>query len=318
MKMLSYIIVILAISVGFLWVIANKAETQAEEKTPPVGQFVNIDGQKIHVQVTGQGPPLVLIHGAGGNIQDMTFELAPAIIDRFTLIMFDRPGHGHTPILNQNGESLTDQATLISGAIRALGYEKVYVLGQSFGGSVALRMTLDAPDMVAGLVLVSAPSNQWESSLGTLYALTANRWSGPFMRLLIASVTPKSVITGSLEQIFEPQAVPQGYAEHIGVGLALRRSQQMANALQVRALKSQIGLMIPRYSEIAIPVEAIHGAVDTIVPKHIHTDILADQIADITVTTLDGVGHMPHHTHTNKVVVLIDRLHERVGLKPAE
>ncbi|MFT5006616.1 MAG: hypothetical protein ACI8YI_002243, partial [Paracoccaceae bacterium] len=55
MKMLSYIIVILAIAVGFLWVIANKAETQAEEKTPPVGQFVNIDGQKIHVQVTGQG-----------------------------------------------------------------------------------------------------------------------------------------------------------------------------------------------------------------------------------------------------------------------
>jgi len=82
----------------------------------------------------------------------------------------------------------------------------------------------------------------------------------------------------------------------------------------VASLKKQIREMVPRYGQISIPVEAIHGTADTIVPYEIHTKILANQIKGINVTVLKGVGHMPHHTNIKEVIAAIDRIHQRVGL----
>jgi len=318
MKVALYLLVLISISLVALWAIAKWNETQAETTTPPSGRFVETANTKLHLKIEGSGPPIVLIHGASGNFQDLTFLLAPALRERFTVISIDRPGLGYSPSFSRDGETLSEQANVISAVLQELGIEHVYVLGQSYGGSVALRLALDHPDLVVGLALVAAPSNTWGTPLGRLYSLTSGKWTGPLMRLLIASVTPKSVVDASLAGVFEPQEVPDGYAKHIGVNLTLRRSQQRANALQVAALKPQIEEMVPLYDKISIPVEAIHGTADTIVPLHVHTEILAKQISDITVTILEGVGHMPHQTHTDEVLAIVDRLHAKVGLKPAK
>jgi pimeloyl-ACP methyl ester carboxylesterase len=317
MKWLSILLILIGVSIGILLLLAARNDARAAKRWPPVGQFVDVNGTQVHLKVSGQGPPIVLIHGASGNLNDLTFALAPALEDRFTVIAVDRPGLGYSPAFNPKGETLAEQADVIAAAIRKLGYDKVYLLGQSYGGSVSLQLTLDQPDLVAGLVLVSAPSNVWSTDLGTLYSLTSSPITGPAMRLMIASVTPDSVVQSSLEGVFEPQAVPNGYGEFIGTGLTLRRSQQRANALQVAALKEQVRKMVPRYGEISVPVEAIHGTTDTIVPYAIHTQKLANQIKDINVTVLDGVGHMPHQTNTADVVAAIDRLAAKVGLKSA-
>lgn len=73
--------------------------------------------------------------------------------------------------------------------------------------------------------------------------------------------------------------------------------------------------MVPHYGEISVPVEAIHGTADTIVPETVHTAKLAHQIKNITVTLLPGVGHMPHHVNLDVVVAAVLRLHKKVGLK---
>jgi pimeloyl-ACP methyl ester carboxylesterase len=317
MKWLSILFIFTAVAIGVLLLLAARNEARTSSDAPPSGQFVDVNGKRLHLKISGQGPPIVLIHGASGNLNDLTFRLAPALEDRFTVIAIDRPGLGYSPAFNPKGETLAEQADLIAAVLRKLGYNKAYVLGQSYGGSVALRLTLDHPDLVAGLVLVAAPSNVWSTDLGTLYSLTSGPFTGPVMRLLIAAATPDTVVQSSLDGIFEPQAVPEGYGDFIGTGLTLRRSQQRANALQVAALKEQVREMVPRYGEISIPVEAIHGTADTIVPYAIHTQKLADQIKGINVTVLDGVGHMPHQTNTADVVAAIDRLANQVGLKTA-
>lgn len=317
MKWLSILSILIAISLGILMLLAARNEARTAKRWPQGGQFVDVNGTRLHLKISGQGPPIVLIHGASGNLNDLTFALAPALEDRFTVIAVDRPGLGYSPAFNPKGETLAEQADVIAAAIRKLGYGKVYLLGQSYGGSVSLRLTLDQPDLVAGLVLVAAPSNIWKKGLGPLYFLTSNPVTGPFMRLLIAAVTPASAVQSSLEGIFAPQTVPEGFGEFVGTGLTLRRSQQRANALQVAALKAEMRLMVPRYGEISVPVEAIHGTADTIVPYKIHTKILANQIKDINVTVLEGVGHMPHQTDTAVVVDAIDRLAAKVGLKSA-
>jgi len=318
MKWLISIIIFFAITT--LWMVyrAEQNEISAESASPISGRLVDVNGHKVHVKIDGSGPPIMLIHGASGNLRDMTMELAPAISDRFTTIAVDRPGLGYTPPIGNKGATLKQQADLFASLARKLGYDKIYVLGQSYGGAVALKMALEHPDLVAGLVLVSAPSNVWDTGLGTLYKINANPITGPILRLFVAAFPPKKLVDNSLIQIFSPQPVPKNYAKMVGAGLTLRQTTQKANALQVAALKEEIRAMVPHYGEISMPVEAIHGTSDTIVPYEIHTKKLAKQIAGIEVTVLHGVGHMPHHTNLKEVVAVIDRLHERVGLKTGQ
>ncbi len=315
MKWLISFIIFLAITV--LWMVyrAEQNEISAESASPISGRFVDVDGRKVHVKIDGTGPPIMLIHGASGNLRDMTMGLAPAISDRFTTIAVDRPGLGYTPPIGNKGATLKQQADLFAGLARKLGYSKIYVLGQSYGGAVALKMALEYPDLVAGLVLISTPSNVWDTGLSTLYKINANPITGPILRLFVAAFPPQKLVDDSLVQIFSPQPVPKNYAKMVGTGLTLRQTTQKSNALQVAALKEEIRLMVPHYGEISMPVEAIHGTKDIIVPYEIHTKKLAKQIKGIEVTVLQNVGHMPHHTNLKEVVAVIDRLQQRVGLK---
>jgi len=314
MKWILALLLILVALTLWMFLRANRNEAAAEAKSPPLGTFVEVMGTRVHLTVEGSGPPIVLIHGASGNLRDMTFKLSGRLADRFTVISVDRPGLGYTPPIGHKGATLSEQSALLAAAVRKLGYDRIYLLGQSFGGSVALDWTIEQPDMVAGLVLVAAPSNVWSTPLGTTYKLNVNPLSGPVFRLLVSAFPPNSVVAQSLAEIFAPQPITKGYADYVGTGLTLRRATQRANGLQVAALKAQIRELVPHYGEIAIPVEAIHGTGDTIVPYEIHTKILAGQIKGINVTVLDGVGHMPHHTNIKEVIAAIDRVHQRVGL----
>ena len=58
---------------------AARMEAAAEAAFPPEGQFVEVDGRRVHVVVAGQGPDLVLIHGASGNIRDFSMSFGVAI-----------------------------------------------------------------------------------------------------------------------------------------------------------------------------------------------------------------------------------------------
>ena len=315
MKIALILLLILAFGTGFLLWRAARNEAETARLYPPVGKIVKANGHDVHVKIMGNGPPIVLLHGASGNLRDMTWRLAPALAENFTVIAMDRPGFGYTPAVGHDGATLAQQAQLLRAALNALGYRKAYVMGQSYGGSVALRWALDYPDSVAGLLLVSAPSNVWPTGLGTLYRINSNPITGPLLRLWVAAFPPQGLVRASLNSVYEPQPVPAGYAHHLGIGLVLMRSTQRENALQVAALKEQVRAMVPRYGEIDLPVEAVHGTADTVVPSHIHTEKLAQQIRGINVTFLQGVGHMPHNTNTDKVVAAALRLLKRGGLK---
>jgi pimeloyl-ACP methyl ester carboxylesterase len=81
-----------------------------------------------------------------------------------------------------------------------------------------------------------------------------------------------------------------------------------ANALQLRALKAGLRAMVPRYGEIAVPTEIVHGTADAIVPFDVHAVPLARQIPAATLTRLEGVGHMPQHAAVPEIVAALGRL----------
>ena len=56
--------------------LSRRKAREAEASHPPLGEFVNIEGKRVHFVRMGTGPAVILIHGAGGNLRDFTFELA--------------------------------------------------------------------------------------------------------------------------------------------------------------------------------------------------------------------------------------------------
>lgn len=293
---------------------ADAREDAAEAAYPPDGQFVDIDGTRMHVLVEGDGPDLVLIHGSSGSLRDFTFSLLPELTDSYRVFAVDRPGLGWSGF-PKGGETLSVQADLIRRAVAKLGAKKPLVLGQSYGGAVALSWAVTAPDDLSGLIMVSAPSHPWPTGLSTFYKVTSN----PFGRALavpaLTAFVPAAKVTKEVNAVFTPDTAPDGYADHFGPAMTLRRSSLRANAMQRRVLKDEVVAMMPAYPAINVPVEVIHGTADTTVSPKLHAEQMVRDIPTARYTPLDGVGHMPHHTAVPDVVAAIDRAAQRAGLR---
>lgn len=272
------------------------------------GETLVVDGAPLHFVRRGSGPPVVLIHGASGNLRDWSMSALPAIAERHDTVAFDRPGHGLSGWPGSSAIRLGDQARRMRQALRQVGVERAIVVGHSYGGSVALAWALDAPETVAGLLLIASPSQVWPGGLGLSTGLLASPVTGPLLAQALPAVLPRSVARMAVETVFAPQAPPPGYIDALGVGLVLRPGALRANARQLAALKDQIRVMVPLYPGLAMPVELIHGTADEIVPMAIHSEPLSRQVPQARLTRLEGVGHMPHHVALATVLEALDRL----------
>ncbi|WP_293572755.1 alpha/beta fold hydrolase [Phaeobacter sp.] len=190
---------------------ATAREAVAVAKYPPLGQFVDVGGARIHLLDLGQpagrtaddpAPDLVLIHGASGHIRDMTFRLAPALRDRYRVIIVDRPGLGYSDAANSNGASLSEQAALIRAATTQIGAQKPIVLGQSYGSGVALAWALDAPGSLAALVTVAGVSHPWPTPLSRFYKVTSSPLGQALAVPLLTAFVPRQTIRDTLAEVF--------------------------------------------------------------------------------------------------------------------
>ncbi len=295
---------------------ANRRERAAAADFPPEGQFLDVQGTRMHAVVAGSGPDVVLIHGSSGSVRDFTFSLMPALAKHYRVIAIDRPGMGWSD-LHQGGETLAIQARLLQATAEALGASKPIVVGQSYGGAVALAWALDFPQNIAALVTISAPSHPWTTGLGAYYTVLSHPLGQAVAVPLLTAFAPDQKVNAEVEAVFRPQPAPTGYARHFAPALSLRRRSMRANARMRRGLHSEIAEMVPRYNEISVPVEIIHGTEDVTVLAGIHSAKLADDIEGANMTLLPGIGHMPHHVAMPDVIAAIDRAAERAALRGA-
>lgn len=327
MKVLIALLVFAAIFTALTMWKASRNETAAEVIYPPAGQFIDVNfgleiglggyqgrqrSIRVHYIDEGEGPVVVLIHGSGGNLNDWTFDMVARLSDHYRVIAFDRPGLGYTEMLGRN-TSLADQARLLADAARALGADNPMVVGHSFGGSVAVAWGIERPDTLAGLVVLAGATNPWDTGISTYYRFLSHPIAGPIMANLLAAWVPERIVTSSVNDVFTPQSAPEGYGTHFGPGLTLRRFSLLENARQRTSLLPQVQAMVPRYPDISVPVEILHGDADLTVGLHIHSVPLSQQIPDATLTVLEGIGHMPQHADPQALVDAIDRLSARVA-----
>jgi pimeloyl-ACP methyl ester carboxylesterase len=129
-----------------------------------------VDGITLEHEVSGDGEPVVFIHG--GFIADTFRPLLaePSLAGRYRLITYHRRGHGgssRTP----GPTSMAQQADDCRALLRHLGVARAHVVGHSFGGCIALQLALDAPEVVHSLALLEPALMVGESAASYRAAL---------------------------------------------------------------------------------------------------------------------------------------------------
>jgi pimeloyl-ACP methyl ester carboxylesterase len=287
-----------------------------ERRYPPLGRIVGAGGAEVHVLEAGpqRGLPVVLIHGASGNLRDWWLSILPTLAAHHPVIAMDRPGFGHSPALDGHGWRLSDQVAALRAALNALGHRRYLLAGHSYGGTVVMRWALDHADEVAGILALAAPVMDWGGGgLGLHYASGGRPLTGPLLAQIARIVAGPGRVRAAVEQVFAPDPVPESYLDEGGTELALRPATFRANAMMMHRIHTEIVAQHGRYGEIACRLEIVHGAEDTIVPPHIHAIPLSRIAPDNRLTLLPGVGHMPHHAAPGDVIAAIDRLAEAVA-----
>ncbi|MDG3039938.1 alpha/beta fold hydrolase [Roseicyclus marinus] len=314
MKIFLILLGLLALFWGVTLWKAARHEARAQVTHPPLGQFVTIDGVRLHLHQVGQGPDIVLIHGASGNMRDFTMDLVGRLSDRYRVTVLDRPGLGHSERLDGDGATIFEQADVLVRAVAQLGVERPLVLGHSYGGAVALAWATRHPDATAGLILLAAASNPWDTPLSTYYKVLSHPLGQALAVPMLTAWVPDRVVTDAIAEVFAPQPTPEGYVDYFGAGLTLQRRALRENALQRASVLEEITAMVSDYTALDLPVEILHGDADTTVWLRIHSEPLSRQITGANLVVMEGVGHSPHHAEPEMVVAAIDRAAARAGL----
>ena len=129
-----------------------------DTERPEIGSLADAAGIKTNYLEAGEGPPVVLVHGSGPGVTAYANwrVVLPALADHFRVIAPDMAGFGFSerPAGIEYGLRLWVDQTL--GLMDNLSLEKVHLVGNSFGGSIALRLAAEHPDRVGKIVLMGS------------------------------------------------------------------------------------------------------------------------------------------------------------------
>jgi len=307
---------------------ASQRAQRAKSSYPPLGDFVEVAGGQVHYVQKGTGPDVILLHGAGGNLREFTFDLMGRLTDRYRVTAFDRPGLGYTDRvpgvetgpLAIAGDPPQDQAKMLREAATTLGIAQPIMVGHSFGGIVAYAwaiagLTEESPVNASAVVSLAGVTMPWPGDLGRYYTVNGSALGGVVTIPLISAFAPQSTIADIIDATFAPQSTPEGYTAYIGAELTLRVESMRANIRQVNTLRPEVVKLTDQYPALTLPIEIVHGEADTTVPIFVHADEIEKIVPQVNVVRLPGVGHMPHHAAPEVTVAAIDRAARRAGLR---
>ena len=117
---------------------------------------LSVNGVRLHVQTTGAGDvPLVMVHGSWASHQAWDF-VVPRLAEHFRVVTYDRRGHSRSERPDEQGSVRQDVADL-AALIEQVGSGHAWVVGNSFGAAITLRLVGERPDLLRGVVVHEPP-----------------------------------------------------------------------------------------------------------------------------------------------------------------
>ena len=261
----------------------------------------------LFVEVVGQGPPLLLMHG-GPGADHWTLTAFRELSDAFTLVFYDHRCNGRSvgaPVTSMTWDNLTADAEALR---ERLEVDRWAVLGHSFGGHVALEYALRYPGSVSRLVLLDTGAQSWWSQENAPRLLArrgfsrrkvelAERWFNG--RIAPWEFFPTLVRLGSA---YDPHT---SWRAVIRTMVAARHSRARPEA-EIFGF----GHLLPGWSvldrlgEVDLPTLVVAGRDDFVFPPE-HQGQLAAMLPDSRLAIIERAGHNPHDERTDEVMRLV-------------
>lgn len=305
------ILIVLALVIAFILfathlytrLIASKVVLAA----PKTGKETRVRGGTIHWVEKGAGPPIVMIHGLGGNYRHFDYALMGRLASKHRVIALDRPGCGYSTRDSAAFAAIPEQARMIAEFLDKEGIEKPVVVGHSLGGAISLALALDHPDHVGALALL-APLTQPASEPPDVFKplMVGNA----FMRTLIAQTlsTPMGIwqAKAALEAVFAPDPVPEDFAIRAGGVLSLRPQGFIAPSEDITAVPGVMEGITARLPQLTVGGGVLYGTDDRILDAETHGRGLASAAPGIALELIEGVGHMLPITQPERCAAFIE------------
>lgn len=285
----------------------------SDDPLGPIGQFIEIDGTRLHWHVTGpeEAPRVLVLHGASANLREPLTGLGNALADE-RVIWLDRPGLGHSqrPSGPWNPQA---EAALIARFLEAVDAGPVVVAGHSWGGAISLRLALDHPGAVSGIVLI-APALRAHVGEAAFYN-RATHWPviGPVITRIVVPTYGRAQLESGAASAFAPEPMPENYVEDTALALILRARAWKANARDMARVNVHLEAQEGRYGEIRQPVIIIAGTQDSVVSTRRHSVPVAETLPNGELVLIEGAGHNPHYAHAGRVAQAIRTVRERAA-----
>ena len=237
---------------------------------------IKVDGLDIHYYMAGQGDPLVVLHGGGGDARTWLSNIV-ALSERYTVYAPDLPGYGGSQPLDGN-YYIPELVEFVDSFSDNLGLDNFHLMGHSLGGGVALNYALESPHKIKKLVLISS------LCLGSEIALWVRLLSIPAILRSISSLV--LAVLRAIKWLVKKLLAPVEFVMPFSpASVSLGGS--------ITTLKEQTLVLANRLSEIVMPTLLVWGAKDPIVPVQ-HAYAAAQVIPDCQLKVFAGSGHNVH------------------------
>lgn len=242
-----------------------------------------------HVQVMGQGPLLLLLHGAGASTHSWR-ALAPLLAPSFTLVMPDLPGQGFTRQGNRQRLGLDAMAEDLAALLADQGWAPHGIIGHSAGAALALRLTEGLASKPQGVVGINAALGNFEGLPGVVFPILARLLA---LNPLVPSIFAR--LAGGEAQVKRLLSSTGSTIDPAGRRLYERLVSDPAHVDGTLAMMAQWQLdgLIARMPGIPTPTLFLTGSTDRAVPPSCSRDAAA-RMPQARVEEFAGLGHLIH------------------------
>lgn len=259
-------------------------------------RFVEAGGMDWHVQEKGQGPTILLLHGAGAATHSWR-DLMPILAERAHVVAIDLPGHGFSGDPGSGGLTLPGMSRRVGGLVEAMGWRPALVVGHSAGAAVALRLALDGRIGDAGIVAINGALAPFAGAVAPLFqGLAMGLFLNPFAIRVFAHAARSTarverMIAGTGSRIDARGLDLYGALfrkpGHVGGTLGM-----MAN-WDLMPLRRDLG-------RLAVPLTLIVGETDRAVPPSV-SEAVGGEVAGARIVRMPGLGHLAHEEDAARV-----------------
>ena len=251
-----------------------------------------VNGVDLHVELAGDaGPPLVMVHG--GWVDHRSWRLvAPALAEKHRVVSYDRRGHSASAGASIRHGSRTQHEADLATLIEALDLGPVHLVGSSYGGSVALAVAANRPDLVRTVVAHEPPLvgvAGLHSSLADLLARVST-----LLGLVIADLVRGKQERGAIRFIEELALGPGSWFTLPEAG---RRTMVANAATFLDVVTDPDWGSVPVATDHHVPVLLTDGGVSPRWMPEIVTALLETVYVHADRRTYECAGHAPHLTH---------------------